>query len=228
MADPARLALIHAEIDGELDARQRADLARSLLADPETRALREDLKRLCTALDAVQEVEPPPQLRASILAALPQTHAPPARSWWSAPALRYAAVLAGVVAASAVVFGVLDGQRPAASDVAGTLAQPRAATTLDTIQLANGPVVGRVSLTRDGAALALAFELKASAPVDVFVASGGYTFRINGLGRQDGPGAGRTTVALPGFRMDGQAVDLTFLMAGQEIGRATLRATTGH
>jgi hypothetical protein len=226
MADPARLALIHAEIDGELDARQRAELARSLLADPETRALREGLRRVCTALDAVEAVKPPPQLCASILAALPQDHARPARSWWSAPAWRYAAVLAGVVTVGTVVFGVLDGQRPATSDVAGTLAQPRAATTLDAVELSSGPVAGRVSLTSDGTGLGLAFELKASASVDVFVASGGYTFRINGLGGQDR--AGRTTVALPGFRMDGQAVDLTFLMAGQEVGRATLRATSGR
>jgi hypothetical protein len=233
MADPVRLALIHAEIDGELDARQRAELARSLLADPETRALREDLRRVCATLDAVQEVEPPPQLRASILGALPQTRRGsatswPVSSWWSAPVLRYAAAVAGVLTAGAIVFAVLDGQRPAATDVAGTLAGSRATMTLDTVQLTSGPVAGRVSLVRDAAGFGLALELKASAPVDVFVAGSGYTFRINGLGQQHGPGAGRSTVALPGFRMDGQSVDLTFLMAGQEVGRATLKPTDGH
>jgi len=228
MADAARLALIHAEIDGELDARQRAELARSLLADPETRALREDLKRLCTALDGVEQVEPPAQLLTNVLAALPRSHPMPAQSWWSATVWRYAATLAGVLVTGAIVFALLDGQRPAATDVAGTLAGQRAATTLDTVQLSDGPVAGRVTLTRDGADLGLRLELRASAPVDVFVAGGGYTFRINGLGRQDGPDAGRRTVALPGFRMDGQAVNLTFLMAGQEVGRATLKAKTGQ
>ena len=236
MADATRLALIHAEIDGELDPRQRAELARSLLADPATRALREDLRRLCTALDAVAAAEPPAELRARILAALPQAAASagptparsaPARSWWSAPVLRYAAALAGVVTAGTLVFGVLDGQRPPATEAAGTLARPRAVATLDTVRLADGPVVGQVSLTRDAAGLGLALDLRASAPVDVFVAGGGYTFRINGLGRQAGSGA-PTTVALPGFRTDLQAVDLTFLMAGQEVGRATLRATGGR
>ena len=237
MADATRLALIHAEIDGELDPRQRAELARSLLADPATRALREDLRRLCTALDGVAEVEPPPQLRARIFAALPQTVAAPvgptparsvpARSWWSAPALRYAAVLAGLVTAGTLVFGVLDGQRPPASELAGTLAGPRAAATLDTVRLTDGPVLGQVSLIRNVSGLGLALDLKAGAPVDVFVAGGGYTFRINGVGHQDGPAA-PTTVALPGFRTDLQAVDLTFLIAGQEVGRATLRATSGR
>ena len=237
MTDATRLELIHAEIDGELDPRQRAELARSLLADPATRALREDLRRLCTALDTVAEVEPPPQLRARILAALPQTvvapvgPAParfaPARSWWSAPVLRYAAALAGVLTAGTLVFGVLDGQRPPASELAGTLAGPRAAAILDTVRITDGPVVGQVSLTRNSAGLGLALDLKAGAPVDVFVASGGYALRINGVERQD-RSAAPTNVALPGFRTDLQAVDLTFLMAGQEVGRATLRATSGR
>lgn len=63
MVDPGRLALIHEEIDGELDAAGRAELARWLLADPEGHALRDDLRRLCTALDSVPAVEPPAQLR---------------------------------------------------------------------------------------------------------------------------------------------------------------------
>ena len=37
MTNARHLELIHAEIDGELDERQRAELARSLLADPEVR-----------------------------------------------------------------------------------------------------------------------------------------------------------------------------------------------
>ena len=235
MADATRLALIHAEIDGELDARQRAELARSLLADPATRILREDLRRLCTALDSVADVEPPAQLRARILAALPQmvaarslpARSAPARSWWSAPVLRYAAALAGVVTAGTLVFGVLDGQRPPSAEVAGTLAGPRVVATLDTVRLTDGPVVGQVSLTRDAAGLGLVLDLKASSPVDLFVAGGGYTFRINGLGRQAGLAA-PTAVALPGFKADVRALDLTFLMAGQEVGHATLRATGGR
>jgi hypothetical protein len=226
MADSERLALIHAEIDGELDGRQRAELARALLADPEARALREDFQRLCTALEAVEDVEPPPQLRESVLAALPQSSPSQVRSWWSAPRLRYAALIAGVLAAGTVVYETLDGPRPATSDVAGTMAAAGAPTTLDTVRLGNGAVSGRVSLYRDHAGLGLEFELVAAAPVDVLVARDDHTLRVNGLGM--GPGGPRTAVALPGFGRSGEAVEVTFLMAGHEVGRTTLRAPKDH
>jgi hypothetical protein len=222
MADSGHLALIHAEIDGELDTRQRGELARWLLADPEAKALREDLRRLCTALDALEDVDPPQQLLQSILDALPQSTPSRVRSWWSAPRLRYAALIAGVLAAGAIVYETVDGLRPATSDVAGTMAAAGAPTTVDTVRLGNGVVSGRVSLYRDSAGLGLKFELVASAPVDVLVASDGHTLRVNGLGM--GPGGPRTAVALPGFGMRGEAVDVTFVMAGREVGRATLRA----
>ncbi len=224
MTDSGHLALIHAEIDGELDGQQRGELARYLLADPEARALREDLRRLCTALDALEDVDPPQQLRQSILAGLPPSSPSRARSWWSAPRLRYAALIAGVLAAGTIVYETVNGPRPATSDVAGTMAAADAPTTVDTVRLGSGPVAGRVNLYRDSAGLGLKFELVASAPVDVLIASDGHTLRVNGLGRRDGPGGPRTTVALPGFGMGGEAVDVTFLMAGREVGRATLRA----
>src|SRR4029077_11842786 len=121
MADSERLALIHAEIDGELEGRQRAELARALLADPAVQALREDLRRVCAALDALEEVDPPQELSRSILDALPQSTPSRARSWWSAPRLRYAAVIAAVLAMGAILYETVEGLRPDASDVAGTM-----------------------------------------------------------------------------------------------------------
>jgi hypothetical protein len=222
MADPGRLALIHAEIDGELDGRQRGELARCLLADPETKALREDLRRLCTALDALKDVDPPQELRQSVLDALPQSTPQRVRAWRSAPRLRYAALIAGVLAAGTMLYEIVNGPRPATSDVAGTMAEA-ARATVDTVRLGNGPVSGKVSLYRDSTGLGLEFELVASAPVDVLVASDGHTVRVNGLGM----GPGRTAVALPGFGVRGEAVDVTFLMDGRPVGSATLRAPKG-
>ena len=226
MADSGRLALIHAEIDGELDAQQRGELARWLLADPEARALREDLRRLCTALDALEEVEPPAQLRESILAALPQSSTK--RRWSSAGHWRYAAIIAVVLAAGAVVVETVKGPETATTDVAATMAAVAAPTIVDTAHLGNGAVSGRVSLYRDGVGLGLEFEVVASAPVDVLVASDGHRLRVNGLGRQNQPGGPRTTVALRGFGMGAETVDLTFLMAGRRVGSATLRASAGR
>jgi anti-sigma factor RsiW len=224
MADSGPLALIHAEIDGELDGRPRTELARALLADPEAQALREDLRRVCAALDALEHVDPPQELSRSILDALPHSTPSPARSWWSAPQLRYAALIASVLAVGTIVYETVNGPRLAPSDVAGTMTAAGAPTAVDTVVLGNGVVSGRVSLYRDRAGLGLLFELVASAPVDVLVASDGHTLRVNGLGVRDGAGGPRTAVALPGFGRGGEAVDVTFLMAGREVGRATLRA----
>ncbi len=223
MADSGRLALIHAEIDGELDGRQRAELARALLADPEIQVLREDLRRVCAALDVLEDVDPPQQLRQSILDALPQSTPSRARSWWSAPRLRYAALIAGMLAVGTILYETVESPRPATNDLAGTMAAADAPTILDTVRLSSEVVSGRVSLYRDRAGLGLKFELVASAPVDLLVASEGRTLRVNGLGVRDAPGGPRTTVALPGFGRSGEAVEVTFLMAGREVGRATLR-----
>jgi len=224
MAEPWQLALIHAEIDGELDAEQRAELARCVLADPHVRAVREDLRRLCTALDGLAPVEPPEQLRESVLAALPQPSLHPRQSF--VPRWRYAAVIAGVLAAGVLVLETLRGPETATTDAAGTMASVPAPTIVDTVRLGSGPVSGRVSLYRDPTGLGLEFELAASAPVDVLISSGEHSLRVNGLGRQD-PVGSRKTVALPDFGTGGQTVNLTFLMAGQRVGGATLRASGG-
>jgi anti-sigma factor RsiW len=220
--DPGQLELIHAEMDGELDPAQRAELARQLLADPETRALREDFRRLCTALDALAQAEPPAQLRQGILAALPRSF--PKQRGLPASAWRYAAVVAGVLAAGGILTEMLRGPTPGTSEVAGTLALAPAATLVDTARLGSGPVSGSVSLYRDRAVLALKFEVTAGAPVDVVVASEGHTIRVTGLGKPGASGEPSATVALPGVAMHGQTVDLTFLIAGRPVGSATLRA----
>ena len=217
MADAARLALIHAEIDGELNDRQRAELARCLLADPETRALRDQLRRLCGKLDAVGQVDPPVQLLTGVLAALPQTRPRPVRFQWPAGNWRYAAMLAGVIATGAIVFQVTDGQGgPASAEMAGTLAGPRAAQTVDSVHFNESAVSGQVSLSRDDSGLGLTLELAASAPIDVVVASGKHMLRINGLGAE------RRIVALPGFEGAGRQVDLTVMVGEREVARATL------
>ena len=229
MLDPTQLALIQAEIDGDLDDRQRAELSRGLLADPALRALRDQMRRLCLALDAVPEVEPPAQLRTDILAALPQMQARPTRVVWPALKWRYAAALAGVLLTGAIVFRTMDfGQEPATNEMAGTLAATRAAVTVDVIQLSPGAVSGRVSLIRDGAELGLALDLAASAPVDVLIAGAGRSLRVNGLGPRGSHGAGPTTIALPGFASGGQAVNLTFLIGDREVARAVLREPMGR
>ena len=94
MTDEGLLALIHAEIDGGLDALQRGELARRLLADPDARALRDELHRLCAQLDEVEAVEPPAELSARILRALPSAATPPRAFRRPVHPWRYAALAA--------------------------------------------------------------------------------------------------------------------------------------
>ncbi|MBV8496877.1 MAG: hypothetical protein JO361_08865 [Gammaproteobacteria bacterium] len=223
MVNTAQLELIHAEIDGELDPRQRAELARSVLSDPAVRTVRDELQRLCRALETLPEAEPPADLRDSILAALPPAPLRRSRSWTTAatPAWRYAAMLAGVMVAGTLIFQTLRGPGPAPREVAGTLGPQPAHTIVDTVVMGrSGTLGGKVSLYRDGVELGVAFELTSADPVDVLVSSGGYTLRVSGLKTP-------ADVALPGFPMAGQPVDVSFLIAGREVGTATLRAPKG-
>lgn len=220
MATPEQLRLIHAEIDGELDAAGRAELARWMLADPDGRALRDDLRELCGALDSVAAVEPPPRLRHDILAALQHSYAPPRRSW--RPDWRYAALIAGIVVAGAVVLETVRGPLPGPSEVTGTMSAP-AATLIAGTRLANGPISGHVSLLRGPSGLALRLDLAAGPPVDVLVTGGGRTLRIAEVGTAD-RGSSRL-VPLPGFPADLQEVDLAFLSGGRQVGSATLQAS---
>jgi hypothetical protein len=216
MVDSAQLALVHAEIDGELDDRQRAELARCLLADPAFRAARDELHRLCGNLDSMKQVDPPAELLDGVLASLPRTKAPAARFRMPVGGWRYAAMLAGVLITGTIVFRLTDGQGSNTAEMSGTLAGPRTVQSVDLADISGGSLTGSATLVRQGTGRSLALELTGGAPVDVLVASGKQSLSIKGLP------AGRTVTALPGFEATGQSLNLIFTAGGREIGRATL------
>jgi hypothetical protein len=216
MTHASPLELMHAEIDGELNWHQKGELAQLVLADAQARAEREGLRRVCAALDALTAVEPPGDLRSSILAALPQVASPRVRSAAFVPDWRIAAAVAAVLIAGAVVFETGRGPRLTGSEAVGTMAAAEG-LTLDTVRLDSGPVQGRVRLYRQGSGLALAFEVRASAPVDALVTGDGATLRVSSLGP-------RTRVQLPGFDPDTHAVEVSFFVNGHRVGGATLKA----
>jgi hypothetical protein len=225
VTDDERMALIHAELDGELTSQQRADLARLLLADPQARALRDELLGLCRRLDAVGQVEPPPRLKDSILSRLSvpvaTTHRGASYSRW-----RLAAMVAGLLMAGTIVYQTVQGPAPGGRETAGTMAAD-ALTTVDSVAVGGGPVAGRATLYRDKSGLAVGLEVSAAEPVDVLIATGGHTFRINGLRSSDPAGSARQTVALPGVRMQGQEIQLSFLIGERTVSGATLHAPSG-
>jgi anti-sigma factor RsiW len=233
MTEPPYLRLIHAEIDGELDEHQRAELAGHLLGETQARALRDGLRNMCAALDGIAQVEPPLLLRTNVLAALPPMSAKPHRARrvdrWASPVWRYAAMLAGALLIGAVVYEAGDRRGPDASQVAGTMAGSgaRPPVVLDTVRLDLESARGQASLYRAGTGLGLELDVVSSAAVDVLVASGEQTLRISGVGRPGSPGGRRTAVVLPGALKRGETVNLTFLAAGHQIGTARLSVPAG-
>ena len=226
MTDDERMALIHAELDGDLSSQQRADLARLLLADPRVRALRDELRGLCSRLDAVGQVEPPPQFKDSILNRLPSVPVATAYRKASFSRWRLAAMVAGLLTAGTIVYETVQGPAPGSRETAGTMAAD-APTTVDSVAVGSGAVSGRATLYRDKSGLAVGLEVSAAEPVDVLISTGGHSFRINGLGSSNPAGSTRQTIALPGVRMRGQDIELSFLIGERTVSRATLRAPSG-
>ena len=226
MTDDERTALIHSEIDGDLTSEQRAALARLLLAEPQTRRLRDEFQGVCRGLDALGQVEPPPQLKDSILKRLPSVPANAAYHRASLARWRLAAMVAGLLTAATIVYQTVQGPAPGSRETAGTMAA-NVPTTVDSVAVNDGPVTGRATLYRDKAGLAVGLEISAAEPVDVLVTADGHSFRINGLGSSRGGGDTRRTIALPGVGIHGQAVDLSFLIGERTVSRATLHAPPG-
>lgn len=221
------MELLQAELDGELDAHSRAELARLLLADPKVRALREELRNLGGQLDALSHVEPPADLKDSVMRSLPAASpvAAPSRQTsrqlWRAGSWRYAAALAGVVVAGAVVVRLAGGQFGPESEMAGTLAaQGAELPAVATLSNATAPLaspLGTASLARDAAGLRLTVDLAPGAPLDLKVADPGHSLEINGLGQ------GRTVLRLPGLADAGQPIELRFSAKGHEVAQARLQ-----
>ena len=226
MTDDERMALIHAALDGDLGTKRRADLARLLLAEPEMRKLRDELHGLCTRLDALGQVEPPPQLKDSILDRLRSVPVVPTYRKASFGRWRLAAMIAGLLMAGTIVYETVQGPAPASRETAGTMAAD-APTAVDSVALGGGSVTGRATLYRDKNGLALGLEVSTAEPVDVVITSAGHSFRINALGSSEPAGNAHRTVALPGVRMQGQDIELSFLIGERTLSRVTLRAPAG-
>ena len=231
MIDERYLEFIQADIDGELPDEHRAELSRFLLASPEARAVRDELKRVSAALDGVAPAEPPPELRASILSAVrPAARSSSLRGFWpSRGTLRYAAVFAGGLLVSSIAFQLGAGQHsaPDVSQVAGTMASRNgesASGPVDTISVSLEQVRGSVSLFRSQTARVVEFDLVAKQPVEVVVAHDGQEARFSGLGKGEAGGAQRYALVIDGAGQEGAPIELRFLASGTVVHRDVLVA----
>lgn len=176
MNDQRSIELIHAELDGEISAEERDELKARLDADPALQALREELRALSRTLGRVQPVEPPPGLRARILAAV---RPPPRRSIlasllpnWPAPVmLRYgmAAAFGAAVAAVALQLGTLQPSGETdVRDLVGTISRYQTPAAPDqSISLDSRGISGSVATSSQGGLVVLDFDLSASRPTEI-------------------------------------------------------------
>jgi hypothetical protein len=233
--DEKYIELIQADVDGELPEQQRPELSRLLLANPEARALRDDLKSLCGVLDQMPREEPPPGLRDGILAAVPASSGPsvPRRSWiapWSGPAaLRYAAMFAGGLFVGGLAFEAIQERHASldASDVAGTMVSGNPATRsapVDSVRVALDQVDGTVRLFTSSTLRVVEFDLNFRAPVDIVVIHDGEQARFSGSAPSTGGSAGRYALVLDGPGHPGQPIEVEFVAGGHVIHRDALRA----
>ncbi len=118
--------LIQADLDGELSVTERADLARLLLQDPEARRLQSEFRKTDQLLRDIAAAEPPPGLRAAILAGSAQSARPakPGHQQYDWPIYRMAAVILGGLLIVGVSYLVRDGNAPV-RNLQGSLSAPQ-------------------------------------------------------------------------------------------------------
>jgi hypothetical protein len=183
------IELVHAEIDDRLAGAERAELGRLLLADPQLRALRDQLRRTCAALDAMPQEEAPPDLHDSILRALPAAPvdcSPPAQRRAAPSWMRYAAALAGGALVTLLGFQLVDDSwhGVGSGDVTGTITPARAPAQL---VLAHPGATGTVTVRDRGRPVVVA-RISARAPIQVIARLGQETVRLEGfVAPQDAP-----------------------------------------
>jgi hypothetical protein len=155
--------LIQADLDGELSATGRADLARLLLQDPEARRLQDEFRKTDQLLRSVAAAEPPPDLRAAILAGHAQSARPgkPGHPQYGWPAYRMAAVIVGGLLIVGLGYLVRDGHAPV-ENLQGSVIAPQDHWSMR----ADGVDVSAV-LQRNGDKLRLELNSSATIPYEV-------------------------------------------------------------
>jgi len=155
--------LIQADLDGELSVAERAELARLLLQDPEARRLQDEFRKTDQLLRAIAAAEPPPGLRAAILAGSGPSARPgnSGRQQYGWPAYRMAAVIIGGLLIVGLSYLVRDGNAPV-ENLQGSLIAPQDHWSMraDGIELS-------ALLQRDGENLRLELNSSATIPFEI-------------------------------------------------------------
>lgn len=170
--------LIQAEVDGELPAAERAELASILERSAEARGFRDDMQKVARLLSAVPAVEPPAGLRQRVLNRI---QLPRRVGWlelgaaWLRPASYGLAVAAGVLLAVGVERFESSTGSADIEKLVGTMVQRGAGATLPgpaagQLLLGSAGLHGQVVLKAlDDQSLAMEFTLDTMQPVELTV-----------------------------------------------------------
>lgn len=158
--------LIQGDLDGELTAAERAELARLLLKDPEARRLQDHFRETDRLLRDVADAEPPAGLREAILAghagaALPGN---PGHRQFGWPAYRIAAVILGGLLIVGLGILARDG------DVTGKNLQGAFVSPAHELSIRAEGVEVHASLQRVGDTLRLELDVVTTIPCEVIAA----------------------------------------------------------
>ena len=192
MIEDRHIELIHAELDGELTSEQRAELSRVLLANPEARALRDELNRLFGALAKVEERgrRRPDDIGPAVLTRLPRPVGAgagrPGAPGGTPGVLRYAAVFVGGLLASAAPVQLgMRGRRTGldVSQLVGTIGGQRccgrqAPDRPDRARAGPGQRRGQLLSGRVGSSSSSS-TCEAREPVEVVATQGGQTVQFS-------------------------------------------------
>ncbi len=197
MNDEKYIELIQAELDGELNEDQKAELDSWLHESAEARTTRKDFRELAGLLRQIPSRQPPESLRQNILAQikLPGQHRPEPSRWAVPAAARMAmAFAAGIVVTiglfrlAPVDIGPTDTRSLVGSMVRNQalpyeLPRDRLEVGLDTVQ-------GSVELHRNNNLLMLEFEFNSTGPVILALDFAGQGLQFEGFAHQSVPPPG--------------------------------------
>lgn len=253
MVDERLQALIQADLDGEVSAAERAELARAVLESPEVRELQEQFRRTDTALRAIPAAEPPGELKEIILDSIvgsPRAGGVggSAKGLRGATLFRYAAVFLGglVVASMAFYLAEPGGIATDPKDLAGTVAgAPEGAMLADETSIGGPGGKANLRLMRSGRAILLEAEIAGDDPSEIVIAYDPRSIGLTAVAPQDGeirgsaveggrivlssrPGTQVHRIRFEADERSAASVDVALRSGGHEVARATLKAPAGR
>ena len=232
--------LIHADIDDEISAEERATLEAYLAENPAALALRDELTGLTDELSSMEPLTPPADLRHPVMrqARTKATRAITAggitelmAGLFGQPLVRYGMSFAAGAVLAITLIGSDQASRDAFSDVTGlvgTMSNVEIDGTFarsDSMDLTLNELAGTVSLNASGPLMVLDFDLTATNPVEIVATFGDRDIWFNGFAQLESQGT--SVAAATGsvtVRMEGQRRYAVYLHnASQDAATVSLR-----